>query len=452
MQNQKEKLLGFSKKNILLTELAALFRIDYSDTKELYSLVTELGNQGLIKPVSASGKIANLTYPMYKKYKICAADEEYAADIKKILSLHPTITKSGYLSRNPKIYRENENFLAMLSKYFFTNRHAEYISRKERSYEIFGKEKVLDNPTFKRLLNNLKITDSDLMFYDTPEYCFHDFIPERKEHMTLLICENKDIWFNIRRRMFEENMRMLFGTKIDGVVYGAGNKVSEKSGALIQYVRFMGKRTADFLYWGDIDREGFDIFKRTREVNEIRDMLIKGAEEREILKRANKIVSSERLLHKYIKKDSIAVKVYKIDMTSENSGYKRWEEALTENSGAEKFVVFFAVVLTLMNYTRAEAGVVNKRAKSVLVLDNPFGKITSAHLLKPMFDIARHFNVQLICLSDINKSDVTNCFECVIKLVIKSQSLSNFEIMTHAGNEMIEHGFYKVMNGQMSLF
>ena len=190
----------------------------------------------------------------------------------------------------------------------------------------------------------------------------------------------------------------------------------------------------------------------TSGANEIRDMFIKGVEDREILKRANKIVSSERLLHKFIKKDSISVKVYKIDMTSENSVYKRWEDALTENSGAEKFVVFFAVVLTLMNYTRSEAGVVSKRAKSVLILDNPFGKITSAHLLKPMFDIARHFNVQLICLSDINKSDVINCFECVIKLVIKSQSLSNFEIMTHAGNETIEHGFYKVMNGQMSLF
>ena len=64
--------------------------------------------------------------------------------------------------------------------------------------------------------------------------------------------------------------------------------------------------------------------------------------------------------------------------------------------------------------------------------------------------IAKHFNVQLICLSDINKSDVINCFECVIKLVIKSQNLSNFEIMTHEGNEKIEHGYYKVMNGQMS--
>ena len=73
-------------------------------------------------------------------------------------------------------------------------------------------------------------------------------------------------------------------------------------------------------------------------------------------------------------------------------------------------------------------------------------------ILKPIFDIAKHFNVQRICFSDINKSDVINCFECVIKLVIKAQNLSNFEIMTHEGNERIEHGYYKVMNGQMRLF
>jgi len=69
-----------------------------------------------------------------------------------------------------------------------------------------------------------------------------------------------------------------------------------------------------------------------------------------------------------------------------------------------------------------------------------------------MFDIAKHFNVQLICLSDINKSDVVGCFDCVIKLVIKAQTLSNFEIMTHEGNEKIEHGYYKIINRQMSLF
>jgi|GEM_PF-984387 len=186
--------------------------------------------------------------------------------------------------------------------------------------------------------------------------------------------------------------------------------------------------------------------------NEIKELIKAEAQDKQIQKRARIIVGSERLLHKYIRQESIQVKVYKIDMNSANSLYKRWEDTLTQSSGAEKFVVFFAVVLTLMNYTRSSAGLVSRYNKSVLILDNPFGKITSAHLLKPMFDIAKHFNVQLICLSDINKSDVINCFECVVKLVIRQQNLSNYEIMTHEGNERIEHGYYKIMNGQMSLF
>ena len=186
--------------------------------------------------------------------------------------------------------------------------------------------------------------------------------------------------------------------------------------------------------------------------NEIKEMLVNNLDEKHILRRAKSIVGSEKLLHKYIIRETVQVKVYKIDLNIANSSYKRWEDTLTQSSGAEKFVVFFSVVLTLMNYTRSTSGIVSKEAKSVLILDNPFGKITSAHLLEPMFDIAKHFNVQLICLSDINKSDVTSSFECVIKLVIKQQALSNFEIMTHEGNERIEHGYYKIMNGQMSLF
>ena len=184
--------------------------------------------------------------------------------------------------------------------------------------------------------------------------------------------------------------------------------------------------------------------------NELREMFKNGNEEKQILKRAKIIVGSERLLHKYIRQESISLKVYKIDLNSANSYYKRWEDTLTQSSGAEKFVVFFSVVLTLINYTRS-AGLVSKNAKSVLILDNPFGNITSAHLLKPMFDIAKHFNVQLICFSDINKSDVISCFECVIKLVIKIQNLSSYEILTHEGNERIEHGYYKLINEQLSL-
>ncbi len=186
--------------------------------------------------------------------------------------------------------------------------------------------------------------------------------------------------------------------------------------------------------------------------NELKELIRNGAEDRVIRKKAKAVVGSEKLLHKFICKDTIAVKVYKVEQNSSRSVYKRWEDTLVQNSGGEKFVVFFSLVLTLMNYTRSVTGFTDKNASSVLILDNPFGKITSEHLLKPVFEIAKRYNVQLICFSDINKSDVINCFECVIKLVIKKQSLSDQEIMTHEGNDVIEHGYYKITNGQLSLF
>ena len=187
-------------------------------------------------------------------------------------------------------------------------------------------------------------------------------------------------------------------------------------------------------------------------IDELKELIKSGAEEKQIIKRAKIIVGSEHLLHRYIKQETIQVRVYKIDLNRDNSSYKRWENTLTQSSGAEKFVAFFSVVLTLMNYTRSSSGLVSKNTKSVLILDNPFGKITSSHLLKPMFEIAKHFNVQLICFSDINKSDVISCFDCVIKLLIRSNNLSNFDIMTHEGNEKVEHGYYKITKGQISIF
>ena len=55
----------------------------------------------------------------------------------------------------------------------------------------------------------------------------------------------------------------------------------------------------------------------------------------------------------------------------------------------------------------------------------------------------------MICLSDINKTDVINCFDIVIKAIVKKRPMSNREILTHEGNEQMEHGFYRAE--QMSL-
>ena len=83
------------------------------------------------------------------------------------------------------------------------------------------------------------------------------------------------------------------------------------------------------------------------------------------------------------------------------------------------------------------------KAKSVLVLDNPFGPITSKHVVEPMFEISRHYNVQMICLSNISNSDIVCCFDLVIRAIVKRLNFGQREQLTHEGNEKIEHGFYR---------
>ena len=164
----------------------------------------------------------------------------------------------------------------------------------------------------------------------------------------------------------------------------------------------------------------------------------------ELQKYADRVIGSRQLLRRYIGMDSIQVEAYKIDQNPENSKYRKWKDTQVNNSGAEKFVVYFAVILSLINYTRGDLGnIQDKEHRSVLILDNPFGATSSRHILEPMFAIASHFRVQLVCLSDINKSDVIKCFDIVIKAMVKQRPMSSNELLTHEGNEQIEHGFYR---------
>ena len=58
-------------------------------------------------------------------------------------------------------------------------------------------------------------------------------------------------------------------------------------------------------------------------LDELKELIKSGAEEKQIIKRARIIIGSEHLLHRYIKQETIQVKVYKIDLNRDNSSYKR---------------------------------------------------------------------------------------------------------------------------------
>lgn len=250
------KLKSWNKKNISKSELENLLHTG-SDA-ELCNLVSDAVNSGILAPVKSSGTNGNRAYPLYLKYRITIS-EDYSDALSELDMLHPSMNKAGYLRSRPDIYVKFKPQIQLLSSYLFKRQPKVSVSKKERSFEIFGEEKQLEDAAFCSLLDRLGLTSDVLRYYETPEYCFNDYIPERKDCMILLLLENKDIWFNVRRRMYEDNAQEILGTHIDGTVYGSGNRVSEAE-ALSEYTRFMGTENVKYLYWGDIDRAGLNIF------------------------------------------------------------------------------------------------------------------------------------------------------------------------------------------------
>ena len=235
-------LQDFPRKRITLEELSRLC----SDSEQLNEQIKELTNQGVLAPIKSSGTNGNQKNPLFMRYTICI-ENTIQVSPDEINALHPRLSANGYLLRNRMQFVNNRAFLCRLTEWL-TNQKA-----------IFGEEKELDNHL--RLLEAIGITGDMLRYYETPEQCFSDYIPVRKSTMTLLICENKDIWFNIRRLMYEFKANTLFDTQIDGVIFGQGNDITGKD-KFRSYAAYLGADTIRFLYCGDIDRAGFDIFLR----------------------------------------------------------------------------------------------------------------------------------------------------------------------------------------------
>lgn len=255
----EKRLIEYGRKTITRE---ALSKVCFSDTDEqLYEIVQQLTNAGLLQPITGSKTNGNRRYLLYQKYRITLKAESYKTELIEISTLHPALQKSGVLQKSPAQYIKYRKQLKKLDTYLFhQTAKPEPVSRKERSFEVFSEEKSLDDTGLCALLARLGLGAEALAYYDTPEFCFNDYIPKKKRQMTLLICENKDIWFNIRRRMYEDGAGELFGVALDGVVYGCGNRISARN-ALSGYTDFLGAEQVAYLYWGDIDRSGLAIYQ-----------------------------------------------------------------------------------------------------------------------------------------------------------------------------------------------
>lgn len=179
----------------------------------------------------------------------------------------------------------------------------------------------------------------------------------------------------------------------------------------------------------------------------------------------NAAFSPRQLLNQFINNTKIDVDIYKIEITAENSRMKKWDEAMKENSGAEKFICFFVIVSALINYSRKGVGdsvLDNSRSEGkVIIMDNPFGATSSEHILKAVMQVAETFSIQLICFSDHDQSNITNRFRLIYKLRVKNLLYTNKEILAVdkimksseiTMNEKLEHSYIHQTYEQINLF
>lgn len=251
----KEKNL---KRTISYEELLNLFStIEYEALARKISSLVEEGKLKIVNKKNTNGR----NPMMYMKYSIIENKDTYEREVKEIKALNAALSISYYINR-PEEYKKHRAIIMQLNQFmtFSKEKLHRQISINERSLQIWGKEKLLRDSSIATILKNLGITLKMLNVYNTPEpffyYLHNETIP------SILIIENKDTWFSIRKYLKETGKRVL-GLSIGLLIYGEGKKI-ESSIEFLEEEELSFFKDATIYYWGDLDFEGIDIYLRLK--------------------------------------------------------------------------------------------------------------------------------------------------------------------------------------------
>ncbi len=141
----------------------------------------------------------------------------------------------------------------------------------------------------------------------------------------------------------------------------------------------------------------------------------------------SKSITTRNLYNEVVSISSIDIKLYKIE--ENKNRIISWEQ-VCKNSGGEGFLSAFVVLNSLLSFMRKDSIDLssmwsNKEDSKVIVMDNPFAQTNAEHLLKPLMDIAKKSNTQLICFSGLKGDSIYNRFDNIYVLDTINSKLKN---------------------------
>lgn len=229
---------------------------------QLYNHIVSEISRGTIKPVKASG--TNGKKPaLYRKYWIEEPKKDYRElEEELVYGLSPVIMNDYYLKNLP-VYEQDRRWVKMLDIYLKERRDLlrQPESVNERSFEIWGHEKFLKKGPGMRILKNCGILPEDLNYYDTTEP-MAGYTHTRRVPQNLLLLENKDTFYSMRRHLLEGNETIL-GMEIGTLIYGAGKGILKSfQDFSVCAEPYMQNRENKIYYFGDLDYEGIGIYEK----------------------------------------------------------------------------------------------------------------------------------------------------------------------------------------------
>lgn len=188
----------------------------------------------------------------------------------------------------------------------------------------------------------------------------------------------------------------------------------------------------------EIKQPDWDILLYSTKVNEFLDNITTHSERRITLgepidEYIATQVTTAKLYNFVVGIENVKINLRKLESLNNRivTSKVKWKE-IVKNSGGEGFVSAFVILVSLLSYMRRDNDTLgNKKEEGkVIIMDNPFGKMSSEHLIKPVMMIAEKYNAQLICYTAQKGDNIYNRFPNIYHMETEYVAGAKMNVLT----------------------
>jgi len=260
MGKELNQLASWSKTMITLDELLTLLYKEGHSYEALAAIILKLENDDVLQPVKAAGRTTRLpsVAHRYRIMKVAVKENSHTKLHTYNQRFHSAIRLDRYYMLPAITFQRDLPFLEQLDRYLKeSDLPNELVPAPERSAELVGDEKWIDERGGKELLERVQLWESmNIIPVSDPLMMAVNVKTLYQASQIHLIVENKTT--------YQALLPILRETGFSTLIYGSGNKII-KSIEQFDWQLPIEDVTHTFYYFGDIDRSGLTIWNLLNE-------------------------------------------------------------------------------------------------------------------------------------------------------------------------------------------